>query len=145
MANRSVQAEVAAAFGLRVRMNGAALADLLEEMLGAAIHAAPASRVLLTAVTQGQRVVISITDDMPNADADVRRASVRGLMERVAMRGGSLDVDVRPKEGTTMTLRLGAYTEESPERTRDAASDPLKEAGGDTPNMVPEISFGMSR
>jgi hypothetical protein len=147
MANRSIQAEVAAAFGLRVRMRGAALADLLEEMLSAAIHAAPASRVLLAAVTQGDRVVISITDDMPNADADVRRACVRGLMERVALRGGSLDVDVRPKEGTTMTLRLAAAREESGGHgSTESVMGPIvySSCTGGTP-MIPAISFGMSR
>jgi hypothetical protein len=148
MANRSIQAEVAAAFGLRVRMGGEALADLLEEMLGAAIHAAPASRVLLTAVTQGERVAISITDDMPNGDADVRRACVRGLMERVALRGGSLDVDVRPQEGTTMTLRLAAAREEGEGQGSGggaAAVGPAVYPGsmGGTP-VIPSISFGMS-
>ena len=145
MANRSIQAEIAAAFGLRVRMRGAALADLLEEMLSAAIHAAPASRVLLTAVTQGERVVISITDDMPNGDADVRRACVRGLMERVALRGGSLDVDVRPQEGTTMTLRLAAAREEGEQGSGGSAMGPAvyPASTGGTP-MIPSISFGMS-
>ncbi len=123
MATRFVQAEVAAGFGLRVRMRGAALADLLEEMLGAVIHAAPASRILLTAVEHGGHVAISMTDDIPNADVDVRRAGVRGLMERVALRGGLLDVTARPDEGTTMTLRLGAAAEDrGTGRTRKGAN-----------------------
>jgi hypothetical protein len=147
IASRSVQAEVAAAFGLRVRMRGGALADLLEEMLGAVIHAAPASRVLLTAVLQGERVVISITDDQPNADLDVRRASVRSLMERVALRGGSLDIDVRPHEGTTMTLRLGAAAEDSEDRIRGGLADQGLAAlgSGSRPAFIPEVSYGMSR
>lgn len=150
MANRSVQAEVAAAFGLRVRMRGAVLADLLEEMLGATIHAAPASRVLLTAVSQGERVVIAITDDMPNADAEIRRAGVRGLMERVALRGGALDVVVRPKEGTTMTLRLAAAMEDSADQAREVPADFAKAATppfGSThrTGFMPDISYGMIR
>jgi hypothetical protein len=115
MANRSVQADVAASFGLLVRMRAAALADLLEEMLAAAVHAAPASRILLTAGAQGGSIAICITDDIPNADPHVRKACVRGLMERVAMRGGALDVHVRPDEGTTMTLRLSSVADEANE------------------------------
>ncbi|HEY1414100.1 MAG TPA: hypothetical protein VGF36_18285, partial [Rhodopila sp.] len=81
MANQFVQAEVAASSGLIVRMRGAVLIELLEEMLVAAIHAAPASRILLTAAARGERVAICITDDVPNADPNLRRASLRSLME----------------------------------------------------------------
>lgn len=126
MANRSVHAEIAAPDGLVVRMRGAALADLLEEMLAAAIHSAPASRLLLTAARHGDRVYVGITDDMPGADLTVRMGGVRGLMERVAMRGSALDVDVRPAEGTTMTLRLAAMTEEQ-NRVEWALPTPAKE------------------
>jgi hypothetical protein len=106
MANLSVQADIAASFGLMVRMHGAALVELLEEMLTVVVHAAPVSRILLTAAADGPNISISMSDDIPNADQDVRRASARSLMKRVAMRGGALDVDVHPGEGTTMTLRL---------------------------------------
>jgi glucose-6-phosphate-specific signal transduction histidine kinase len=123
-------------------MRGAALADLLEEMLGVAIHAAPASRILLTAVEQGEHVAISITDDIPNADPGVRRAGVRGLMERVALRGGALDVIVRPDEGTTMTLRLAAAAAE--DRPSSETGSASSTTSGGKP-FVPAISFGMSR
>jgi hypothetical protein len=144
MATRFIQAEVAAAFGLRVRMRGAVLADLLEEMLSTAIHAAPASRILLTAAAQGEHVAICITDDIPYADADVRRASVRGLTERVALRGGTLDIAVRPNEGTTMTLRLGAALDEPEDRP---LPERLKAQAAGLPGkaLMPEISFGMTR
>lgn len=108
MANQSVQADVVALPGLPVRMRGAALVELLEEMLAAAIHGAPASRLVVTAATHGNRIDVGITDDMPGADPVVRLGSVRGLMERVARRGGTLEVSVRPAEGTTMTLGLAA-------------------------------------
>ena len=111
MASQSVQAEVAASPGLLVRMRGGALADLLEELLAAAIHGAPASRILLAAAANGDRIHVSISDDMPGADAEVRKAGVRGIMQRVALRGGALDLDVRPSEGTTMTMRLAAVSE----------------------------------
>lgn len=108
MANQSVQAEIAAAPGLLVRMRAAALADLLEELLAAAIYNAPASRLLLTAAPFGDHIHVGITDDMPGADPAMRLGSIRGLIERVAMRGAALDIDVRQSEGTTMTLRVAA-------------------------------------
>jgi len=115
MASQSVQVDVAAPFELQGRMRPAMLADILEELLAAAIHGAPGSRLLLTAAAHGDRIYIGITDDMPGADPALRMAGVRGLMERVAMRGGSLDIDVRPNEGTTMTLRLATVADEKPE------------------------------
>ena len=108
MANHAVQTEVAVPPGLLIRMRAPLLADLLEELLTAAIHAAPASRLLLTAVHRGDRIYVTVTDDMPGADPVVRTGSVRGLTERVAMRGGALDIDVSPMEGTSITLRFAA-------------------------------------
>jgi hypothetical protein len=116
MANLSVQADIAASFGLMVRMRGAALVELLEEMLTVVVHAAPVSRILLTAAADGANISISMSDDIPNADQDLRRASVRGLTRRVAMGGGALAVDVRPGEGTTMTLRLSSVCEDREDR-----------------------------
>jgi signal transduction histidine kinase len=116
MSNLSVQADIAASFGLMVRMRGAALVELLEEMLTVVVHAAPVSRILLTAAADGANISISMSDDIPNADQDLRRASVRGLTRRVAMGGGALAVDVRPGEGTTMTLRLSSVCEDREDR-----------------------------
>jgi hypothetical protein len=117
MANHSVHAEIAVPSGLIVRMRATALADLLEDLVAAAIHAAPASRLLLTATARGERIYVGVTDDVPGADPAVRARSVRSLTERVALRGGALDIDVRPAEGTTMTLRLSGVGEDRQERT----------------------------
>lgn len=136
MASRSVQADIASPSGLLVCMRSAALADLLEELLAAAIHGAPASRLLLTAEAFGDRVNVNVTDDMPGADLALRQGSVRGLTERVAMRGGALDVNVCPAEGTTMTLRLAAATTERP----DAKDRPQPEPGTQLPNPIDGFS-----
>jgi len=111
MVSRSVQAEIACPPGLLVQMRSAAFADLVEELLSAAIHDAPASRLLLTATAYGEHIHVTITDDMPGADPASRTGRVRGLIERVALRGGALSVNVRPAEGTSMTLRLAAAGE----------------------------------
>lgn len=125
LASHSIQAEVAASSGSLVRMRGAVLADLLEEILVVTIHAVPASRLLLTTAERGERVAISITDDVPGADPDVRRAGMRILIEQAAMRGAALDVDVRPNEGTTTTLRLTAARER---RARPRPEEPTADA-----------------
>ncbi len=109
--SQSVRVDVAARQGLMVRMRPPALADLMEELLASVIHSAPASMLLLTAAARGDRVCISLSDDMPNADPASRQSQVRNLTERVAMRGGALDINVRPSEGTTTTVRLAAAFE----------------------------------
>ena len=95
--------------------------------------------MLLTASAQGDRVCISVTDDIPNADPAVRRAGMRGLMERVALRGGALDVDVRPAEGTTMTLRLSGVGED---RQDVSLAEPVK---GAVHPLIPVVSCDMTR
>ena len=139
MRSHSIQADVAAPSGLLVRMRGPALTGLLEEMLAEAIQTAPASRMLMTVAGHGDWVGISVTDDVPGADPDMRRAGMRNLMERVALRGGTLDVDVRPGQGTTMTLRLG-----SPGNERRG---PAQQAPSNGPSVASVSSFssGMSR
>jgi hypothetical protein len=123
LASQSIKVDIAAPVGLLVRMRGVALVDLLEELLAIVLHGAPASRILLTAAAHGERIYIGISDDIPGADADIRRAGVRGLMERIAMRGGMLDIDVRPTEGTTMTLRLSAVRTD---KAGWAVAEPMK-------------------
>jgi hypothetical protein len=148
MASQFVQADIAAPAGLLVRMRGTALSDLLEELIASVIRSAPASRILLTAAAHGERIYIGITDDMPGADAAVRRAGVRGLMERVAMRGGALDVDVRPAEGTTMTLRLPAVRAEAGTPAAEpVTSDPVTREPMTSPATasIPYINSGTSR
>lgn len=109
--SQSVRVDVAARQGLMVRMRAPALADLVEELLASVIHSAPASMLLLTAAARGDRVYISLSDDMPNADPAIRQSQVRNLAERVAMRGGALDINVYPDEGTTTTIRLATASE----------------------------------
>ena len=106
IASQFVKVDVAVRPGLKVRMRGPVLANMLEELVAVAIRAAPASRLLLTAAEHGDRIHISVTDDMPGGDSDARRVRIRTLTERVALHGDALVVDVRPQEGTSMTLQL---------------------------------------
>ena len=139
IARHCMHVDVASPPGLLVRMRGAMLADLLEDLLAAAIHNAPASRLLLTAARHGDRVYVGITDDIPGVDMAMRMASLRGLMERVAMRGCALDVDVRPSEGTTMTLRVAAVIDDWPEQeNRRERVLPTPAAGPSAP-LIPSM------
>ncbi len=113
IASQSVKVDVAVRPGLKAGMRPAALADMLEELLAVALQAAPASRMLLTAVADGDRVAINVMDDMPGGDPAIRLSRVRTLKQRVALQGDSLGVDVRPNEGTTMTLRLACAPAEA--------------------------------
>ena len=108
MASQSVQVEIACSPGMMVRMTSPALVELLEELLAASIHCAPTSRILMTATARGDCIYVGVTDDMPGGDHALRLGSIRGLIQRVAARGGALDINVRPTEGTTLTLRLAA-------------------------------------
>jgi len=119
-----VRVEVAARHGLIVRMAAPALADLVEEVLAAAIQNAPTSTVLVVAAPQGDHINITIADDIPGVNAAVRQGQIRGVRESVAMLGASLDLRVLPEEGTVMILRLAAAFE-TPE---DLPQKPLTEA-----------------
>ena len=125
--SHSVQADIAVAPGLLVRMRLEALAELIEELLTAAVHAAPTCRLLLAASMRGDTIEISAIDDVPAANRELREASVRGLMQRVSMRGGSLRIEVQPDEGTTMILRLAAATD------RRAGRGPVPDVGTTMP------------
>ena len=121
--SQSVHAEIATPPDLSVRMRGAALTDMLEELLAAAIVGAPTSHLLLTATRHGDGIYVGITDDMPSADIAVRMGSLRGLMQRVAMRGCTLNINVRHNEDATMSLRLPAATEHGKQPRGESAPD----------------------
>jgi signal transduction histidine kinase len=128
MQNRRVRADVAVRPGLLVGMSGASLADLLEEFVAAAIHYSQAHRLLVTATGDNGQVTICLADDAPDADLDKRAGIVRNLAEKITSRGGTLDVDVRTREGTTMTLRFPAAHGEATETpaTRVVAPQPTR-------------------
>jgi hypothetical protein len=126
LASREVRADVAVPPGLLVRMPGGVLEDLLEDLLATTIQRTPASRVLLASSLRGAQVQISVSDDAAGADLAERRGCFRQMSERVALNGGALDFDVRPAEGTIMTLRLAAAPALS--RELDAAERSVVEA-----------------
>jgi len=108
LAEHDVHLDVAIRPGLVARMRGPLLADMLEDLLTLGIRGCPGGMLLLTASVRGDRIYISLSDDKPGEDLATRQADARGLAERVALRGGALDLVVRPNDGTITTLRLAA-------------------------------------
>lgn len=94
--------------GLLVRLSEDTLAGLLEDLLTAMLQNAPASPLLLTAVTRGGQIAVVLSDETADSDEAELRGMFRGLAERVALRGGALDVAAEAGQGTTVTLRLAA-------------------------------------
>lgn len=126
MARQFVGVDVAIPPGLVTRMRQPVLAEVLEEMLTGAIQAAPASRLLLTGLRQGDYIEIVIIDDMPGADLAYRQGRIRDLSERIALQGGTLEVTVQPAEGTTTVLRLLASEEPSMDPIASASPYPAR-------------------
>ncbi len=94
--------------GRTVRAHAGGLAAAVRETMETAIRAAPGGAVLVSVLPLGQQIHIAVTDDAPHADRAARAAQVRGAEAAIALRGGSVAVETRPGQGTTVTLRLPA-------------------------------------
>ena len=94
--------------GRTVRAHAGGLAAAVRETMETAIRAAPGGAVLVSVLPLGQQIHIAVTDDSPHADRAAREALARGAEAAIALRGGSVAVEIRPGQGTTVTLRLPA-------------------------------------
>ena len=105
-APRVARMEFAVREGLMLRTNRSALRAALTEVVGFALRDPSCGRVLLAATRQAGRVRIAVTDDSVATAKTAREAALRGASETIAMQGGSLHIDVRPGEGTTVALHF---------------------------------------
>jgi hypothetical protein len=101
-----VQLEFAAQPDLTVHADRLALHAVLSELVGSAMHHAPCGRVLLSAIRLGGRVQIAVIDDGDGPAAAVQEAALRDMAQLVALQGGTIDVESRRGEGTTVLVRL---------------------------------------
>ena len=111
-----VRIEQAVSAAITVHVDPNALGPALRETMLTAIRAAPGGQVLVTAATLGSQLHIRITDDGPGADQFDREISVRGAGGMIALQGGSIAVEARPGQGTTVIVRLplpGEATDEA--------------------------------
>jgi hypothetical protein len=137
MTSLAVKVEVAAPFGLRGRMDGAVLADMLAQLLASRARGALGGRLLLTATDQGDRIRVSVTDDGPEVDPAARPDSISGLTETVTRQGGTLDIRPRPEGGTTVTLLFPSAKDRR--AGLQGTEGPPAPAEGGTPPWIPAL------
>jgi hypothetical protein len=103
--SRRIMVDWAVSPYLTVQISTPVVANILEELLLAAIHHSFAGRLLLTAWEHNGRIAVRVIDDVPNAGPALPQRSMRSLMELMAFQGGTLDVEVQPA-GTILTVWL---------------------------------------
>lgn len=100
--------------GLTARADPATFRQVLAELIGAAVRRAPCGQVLVVAGRQGDRVQISVSDDGMVLGRNATESALREVAALTALQGGTLDIDVRPGEGTTILMRLPDRTATHP-------------------------------
>jgi signal transduction histidine kinase len=103
---RFVRLELAVGQGATVRIDAVVLRAVLRSILGSAIRSTADGQVLVTALALGSQMHIRIIDDGVDADQTSREIMLREAGELLALQGGSLAVEARPGQGTTVTIRL---------------------------------------
>jgi hypothetical protein len=101
-----VRLEMALEPGLAIMGDQRAFRETLAEIARGAIQQSPCGCVLLTAARTGGRVHASVSDDGPGTDKAMRLRRLRDVRRLVALQGGCLEINVRPGEGTTVTVHL---------------------------------------
>ena len=89
-----------------MRTNRSSLRAALTDVVGCALRDPSCGRVLLAATRQAGRVRIAVTDDSIATPKTAREAMLRWVSETIALQGGSMHIDVRPGEGTTVALHF---------------------------------------
>jgi signal transduction histidine kinase len=76
------------------------------EGLTNAVKHAKASKVVLSAAGVNGKLVISVADDGVGGATESGGTGLRGLADRIAAHGGTLDIRSEPDSGTTLTAEL---------------------------------------
>jgi signal transduction histidine kinase len=76
------------------------------EGLTNAVKHAKASKVVLSAAGVDGKLVISVADDGVGGATESGGTGLRGLADRIAAHGGTLDIRSEPDSGTTLTAEL---------------------------------------
>jgi hypothetical protein len=82
------------------------LQEMLDEIVERAIEASLCGRVLVSAANVGGRVHTSISDDGCDADRAARASWLRQAQQVAALHDVTMDIDARPGQGSTVTLRF---------------------------------------
>jgi hypothetical protein len=121
--SRRIMVDLAVSPHLTVQLSTPVLANILEELLLAAIHHSFAGRLLLTAWEHNGRIAVRVIDDVPSAGPVLSQRPMLSLAERIAFQGGTLDVDVQPA-GTILTVWLASVEQASSCSPAEKASGP---------------------
>jgi signal transduction histidine kinase len=76
------------------------------EGLTNAVKHAHASKVVLSAARHNGSLIVSVTDDGVGGADGTGGSGLRGLADRIAAQGGTLDISSEPGAGTTLTAEL---------------------------------------
>lgn len=101
--------------GLTAHVEPGAFRQLLADLVSSAVGRAPCGQVLLAAGTQGGRVQISVSDDGMLIGRHATESTLRGASQLIALQGGTLEIEMRPGEGTVATVRLAAVGAPNPQ------------------------------
>jgi hypothetical protein len=104
--SRFVRLEMAVSPGIRTRVCPIALRDALRTTVRNAIGDTRGGQVLITAMASADELRITVTDDGPDTDLASRACLARVAAALIEPHGGSIDVEINPGEGTTVSLRL---------------------------------------
>ncbi|MDR3536261.1 MAG: hypothetical protein P4L71_07150 [Acetobacteraceae bacterium] len=92
--------------GLTACAEPCAFRQLLADLVSSAVGRTPCGQVLLAAGAQGGQVQISVSDDGMVIGRHATESTLRGASQLIALQGGSLEIEMRPGEGTIATVRL---------------------------------------
>jgi len=101
-----VALEIAAQPGLRVKADPLGFHEIVTALLLSAIGHAPCGRVLLTAARLAGEIRIAVTDDGAPPNRETLARSLGEAKRWAALQGASLDIELRPDEGTTVAVHL---------------------------------------
>ena len=76
------------------------------EGLTNAIKHAQASKVILSAAPQNGNLIVGVADDGVGGAAPANGSGLAGIADRIAAQGGTLRIESRPGEGTSLTAEL---------------------------------------
>jgi hypothetical protein len=101
-----VRLELAVQPGLSVHADRRAFRDIVGNLVRYAVRRSPCGQVLVGGMRHGGRVQISVTDDGAVASEGAQASALRDVGGLIALLGGTIHVETRAGEGTTVLVRL---------------------------------------
>jgi hypothetical protein len=103
---RAVGFTIAVQTNLAASANPTAFRRALTDVIGGATCRAAGGRVLVAAGREDDWVQVSVSDDGAVPDRTDIENALHAAVQLVVRQGGTLDIDLRPGQGTVTTMRL---------------------------------------